>query len=84
MPARQPTFEEALRRLEHIAVEIEQGKIGLEESIKRYEEGMKLVATCRGILQRAEQRIKELQPAANGELTAEEVDPPEEGTQTSE
>jgi exodeoxyribonuclease VII small subunit len=39
-------FEEALARLEGIADEIEQGKIGLEESIARYEEGMKLVQRC--------------------------------------
>ena len=59
-----PTFEEALARLEAIADDIERGKIGLEESITRYEEGMKLVHRCREILAQAEQRIVRLQADA--------------------
>ena len=64
------TFEEALKKLEKLTVEIERGEIGLEESIARYEEGMKLVAACRDILTRAEQRIQKLSPTAAGELKA--------------
>jgi exodeoxyribonuclease VII small subunit len=56
------SFEQALARLEQLADEIEQGKIGLEESIIRYEEGMGLVKQCREILTAAEQRIVKLQP----------------------
>ncbi|HEY3245153.1 MAG TPA: exodeoxyribonuclease VII small subunit [Phycisphaerae bacterium] len=55
------SFEEALKRLETLAEEIEQGKIGLEESIARYEEGMLLVKQCREILSAAELRIMQLQ-----------------------
>jgi len=57
-------FEEALKRLEQIVDSIEQGKIGLEDSIKSYEEGMALVRRCRAVLQEAEQKIQYLQ--ANG------------------
>lgn len=61
MSKKPPTFEEALARLECIADEIEQGKIGLEDSITRYEEGMKLIQQCREVLAQAEQRIVHLQ-----------------------
>lgn len=54
-------FEEALKRLEQIVDSIEQGKIGLEDSIKSYEEGMALVRRCRAVLQEAEQKIQYLQ-----------------------
>ena len=64
MAKKQPTFEEALRQLETLAEQIERGEIGLEESIHKYEQGMKLVAQCRSILNRAEQRVQRLQPAA--------------------
>lgn len=57
-------FEEALKRLEQIVDSIEQGKIGLEDSIKSYEEGMSLVRRCRAVLLEAEQKIQYLQ--ANG------------------
>ncbi|HRX84612.1 MAG TPA: exodeoxyribonuclease VII small subunit [Phycisphaerae bacterium] len=61
MSKKPPSFEEALARLETIADDIEQGRIGLEESIERYEEGMKLIQRCRAVLTEAEQRIVRLQ-----------------------
>ncbi|MCP4589609.1 MAG: exodeoxyribonuclease VII small subunit [bacterium] len=60
MAKKKPTFEEALNRLESITEQIERGQIGLEESISRYEEGMKLVRYCRTVLGKAEQRIEQL------------------------
>jgi len=64
MSKKPPSFEESLARLEAIADDIEQGRIGLEESIARYEEGMKLIQRCRAILTEAEQRIVRLQAEA--------------------
>jgi exodeoxyribonuclease VII small subunit len=72
------SFEDALKRLEGIAREIEEGKIGLEESITRYEEGMKLVKQCRDILARAEQKIQKLQPTPSGHLEAGPFEAPDE------
>jgi len=57
---KKPTFEESLKELEKITEQIESGEIGLEESIAKYEQGMKLVAKCRTILSKAEQRIQTL------------------------
>ncbi len=67
MAKKQPTFEEALKQLEALAEQIERGEIGLEESIDKYEQGMKLVEQCRSILSRAEQRVQKLQPGAAGD-----------------
>ena len=53
-------YEELIDQLEGIVDRIESGEIGLEESIKGYEEGIGLVKRARGILDRAEQRIVEL------------------------
>jgi exodeoxyribonuclease VII small subunit len=60
------TFEQALSELEKIVKKVEQGEIGLEESIEKYAQGMKLITHCREILDQAEKRIetihKEAQP----------------------
>jgi exodeoxyribonuclease VII small subunit len=72
------TFEEALKQLETIADQIEQGKIGLEESITKYEEGMALVKQCREILAKAEHRIQKLQERADGTLEASEFERPQQ------
>ncbi len=73
------SFEEALKQLEQIAEQIEQGKIGLEESIARYEQGMELVRHCREILTHAEHRIQQIQARSDGPL---EVKPFEASAQT--
>lgn len=68
MAKKKLTFEEALKQLETIAEQIEQGKIGLEESITQYERGMTLVKQCRDILSKAEHKIEQLQQRADGTL----------------
>lgn len=68
MAKKKLTFEQALGRLETLAEQIEQGKIGLEESIDKYEEGMGLVKQCRDILSKAEMKIQKLQERADGTL----------------
>ena len=54
------TFEQALADLERIVHELEDGKIGLEDSLARYEQGVALLKQCYGQLRQAEQRIQEL------------------------
>jgi len=63
-------FEDAMRQLDEIVAAMESGEIGIEESISRYEEAMKLAARCRAILDRAEQRIQKIQIDAAGEAKA--------------
>src|ERR1043166_2509480 len=55
------SFEKAIARLEKIVEAMEQGKIGLEESVKHFEEGMGLIARCRRVLGEAELKIQHLQ-----------------------
>jgi exodeoxyribonuclease VII small subunit len=72
----QPTFEESLHKLERIVSDIEEGKIGLEESIQQFEEGMGLVKHCRRILSAAEEKIQKLHLTAEGDLAAEPMASP--------
>jgi exodeoxyribonuclease VII small subunit len=51
-------FEDALKRLEEIVHSLEEGDIGLNESLERYEEGIKLLRQSYELLQRAERRIE--------------------------
>ena len=64
-------FEEAVEQLEAIIDRIESGEIGLEDCLTQYERGMQLINQCRGILTKAEQKIAELSPAADGGLAVE-------------
>ncbi len=73
------TFEQALERLEKIVEQIESGQVGLEESIARYEEGIKLVKQCREILDAAEKKIQVLARGEAGQLVPDgKVEPPPE------
>ncbi|MBV5306819.1 MAG: exodeoxyribonuclease VII small subunit [Desulfobulbaceae bacterium] len=41
-----PTFENALARLEQLTGELESGDLSLDASLKKFDEGIKLVAFC--------------------------------------
>ena len=56
-------FEKAMARLEQIVAAIEQGKVGLEDSIQQFEEGMTLIRQCRSVLAEAEMKVQQLQAA---------------------
>lgn len=53
-------LEESLQKLEKIVQELEKGQLGLDESLERFENGVKLYQTCRQSLQEAEKKIKVL------------------------
>ena len=44
-------FEEAMKGLEQIAGELEKGNLNLDESVAKFEEGMKLSKICNDILE---------------------------------
>ncbi len=52
------SFEEVLTMLEETVDLLEQGSIGLEESVDMYQKGVELYNECRTRLEKAEQRIK--------------------------
>lgn len=51
-------FEAALAELEEIVHILEEGEIGLSESLSRYEKGVKLLRQCYGMLDGAQRRIE--------------------------
>ena len=51
--AKKASFEEALGRLNEIVKKLETGDVALEESMRLYEEGMRLGRLCKGILKEA-------------------------------
>ena len=50
-------FEEAMKKLEQITVELEKGDLSLDESVKKFEEGIKLSKECNKIWEDSEKRI---------------------------
>jgi exodeoxyribonuclease VII small subunit len=51
-------FEKKLNRLEEIVAKMEGGDIPLEDSLKLFEEGVKLSRTCQTELDEAEQKVE--------------------------
>lgn len=63
-------FEETMVKLEQIAGELEKGDLNLDESVKKFEEGMELSKKATKILETAEKRINIL-IQKDGEITEE-------------
>jgi exodeoxyribonuclease VII small subunit len=51
-------FEKKLERLEEIVAKMEAGDLSLEDSLKSFEEGVKLSRECNSQLAQAEQKVK--------------------------
>ncbi|MFL6375162.1 MAG: exodeoxyribonuclease VII small subunit [Pyrinomonadaceae bacterium] len=67
-------FEESLADLEEIVAKLEAGDLPLEESLKLFEEGIRLSRTCRERITSATRRIEVLMRETNGDLAAREID----------
>ena len=66
MAEKKKTFEEAMTRLDEIVALLERGDAPLEESLKLFEEGTRLMKQCSGLLDRAEQKVRQLTAGADG------------------
>ena len=66
-------FEESMKKLEGIVTELENGNLNLDESVKKFEEGMKIAKQCNTILEEAEKKITILLEK-DGELKEENFD----------
>lgn len=62
------SFEEAVKKLEEIAAALEREGVDLDTSLKLYEDGIKLVRYCNGLLEGAQRKIKMLSVNADGEV----------------
>ena len=68
------TFEASLKELEQIVKQLEEGDLPLEESLKLFENGVKLSRECRERLTNAERRIEVLMKEADGSINVESID----------
>jgi exodeoxyribonuclease VII small subunit len=64
-------FETALKKLEDVVRKLEGGDLSLDDSLKAYEEGVKLAAFCSKKLNEAEKRVEVLNKLKNGTFTRE-------------
>jgi|TARA_B100000767_G_scaffold150197_1_gene141448 exodeoxyribonuclease VII small subunit len=78
MTENEPTYNEAALRLEAIVAALERGGMGLDETLKLYEEGALLLKTCQAELVAAEGRLNELRlDDLEHELQAQDAQDPE-------
>jgi exodeoxyribonuclease VII small subunit len=68
-------FEEALNKLEKIVSKLEKGDIPLEESLKLFEEGIRLSRFCNQKLDEAEKRVEILLKDRDGTMKVQPFDP---------
>ena len=61
----QPSFEDSLAKLEEIVEKMESGDLKLEDSLKLFEEGMKLTKDCNQRLGDIEKKVKQLLKTAS-------------------
>lgn len=73
---KEPSFEEALSRLEEIVAKLESGETRLDESLRLFEEGMRFSAICQKRLDEADRKIETLlrKPGGVAEETEDEGD----------
>ena len=62
------TFETNLNRLEEIVKKLEDGDLPLEESMKLFQEGTALAASCSELLDKAELEIVKLTKGPDGSI----------------
>ena len=68
-------FEDALNKLEKIVSKLEEGDIPLEESLKFFEEGIRLSRLCNQKLDEAEKKVEILLKGKEGAMKPQPFDP---------
>jgi exodeoxyribonuclease VII small subunit len=66
-----PKFEDSLKQLETIVNQLEKGDLPLEESIKLFEEGIRLSSVCKEELDAAEGKVQVLLKQRDGSMKVE-------------
>lgn len=74
MSEKKKNFETSLNDLEKIVRKLEDGDLSLEESLKLFEDGVKLSRECQERLNSAERRIEVLLKDSNGEIALQNLD----------
>ena len=65
MAAKKMSFEESLAKLEEIVRHLEKGDMPLSDSLKLFEEGTSLLASCNKMLEDAEQKVVKLRKGSD-------------------
>ncbi|MDD5108328.1 MAG: exodeoxyribonuclease VII small subunit [Candidatus Omnitrophica bacterium] len=73
MMKEKPIFEEDLKKLQKIVEELASGKISLGESLKKYEEGIKIAQSCSQVLMDAQRKV-ELLMKKDGKFSLEKFE----------
>jgi exodeoxyribonuclease VII small subunit len=66
-------FEEDLKKLQKIVEDLSSGKITLGESLKKYEEGVKIAQVCSVALAEAQRKVEQLMKK-DGKISLEKFD----------
>ena len=69
------SFETYLSQVDEAVKALEGGKLRLEESIEKYETGIKALRQCHAILDQAEKKIQLLVKEKDGTLSAKDFEP---------
>jgi exodeoxyribonuclease VII small subunit len=77
-------FEEHLTQLETVVERLERGDLTLDESVRLFENGMKLSDACKQELEQAEGRVQLLVQGAEGKMQAVEMESDELRSDASE
>jgi len=67
-------FEEALKKLEKIVGDLEDGNISLDESLEKYEEGIRLSKMCAKKLEVARKKVEILLKSEDGSVELKAFD----------
>ena len=73
-------FEEHLTQLEKVVERLERGDLTLDESVRLFEDGMKLSSACKQELEQAEGRIQVLVEGKGGKMQPADLDLQPTGT----
>jgi len=65
------TFEESLKQLEKVVDQLERGDLPLEESLRLFEDGVKLSSVCKQELDAAEGKVQILMKQRDGSMRVE-------------
>jgi len=65
------TFENAMKRLEGIVEQLERGDLGLDEALKKFQEGIKLSQFCSNKLDETEKKVSILLEDEEGNIREE-------------
>ncbi|MGL6188356.1 MAG: exodeoxyribonuclease VII small subunit [Holosporales bacterium] len=73
------SFEEALKELENLVRQLEEGKISLEQAVSAYERGMKLKNHCEEKLHQARMRVEQITLTPENDVLLKPLNKPFEG-----